>query len=170
MARGDRWDRLGHWRLAAADYRAALSRRPEFDSANHALARLLAQEPGRGDIEEAVRRARLAADPQPSDPHLRQTLGLALYRAGRFAEAASVAESNYRLAWAGTSRLVLAMSRQRMGQAAAARAALAEAVRWRAVQTDFLPDRAAAFDRLLREARSVLDGTLSDLPADVFAR
>ncbi len=169
-ARGERWDRLGHWRRAVADYRAALARRPDFDSVNHALARLLAQEPGRGDIEEAVRRARLAADPQPSDPHLRQTLGLALYRAGQFAEAATVAESNYRLAWAGTSRLVLAMSRQRLGQAAAARAALAEAVRWRAAQTDFRPDRAAAFDRLLREARSVLDGTLPDLPAHVFAQ
>src|SRR5262249_1749313 len=51
VARGDLWDRLGHWRLAAADYRAALARRPDSYSANHALARLLAQEPGRGDLE-----------------------------------------------------------------------------------------------------------------------
>jgi hypothetical protein len=100
----------------------------------------------------------------------RQTLGLAMYRAGRFAEAATVAESNYRLASAGLDRLVLAMSRQRLGQADAARAALAEAVHWRAAHNDFRGDRAAEFDRLLREARSVLDGTLSDLPVDVFAR
>ena len=60
LARGDRWERLGHWRLAAADYRAALARRPDSDLADHALARLLAEEPGRGDPEEAVRRARLA--------------------------------------------------------------------------------------------------------------
>jgi hypothetical protein len=82
-----------------------------------------------------------------------------------------VAESISRQGWAGTSRLVLAMSRQRLGQADAARAALAEAIRWRAVQTPkFLPDQAAAFDRLLREAQSVLDEALPDLPADVFAR
>jgi len=98
------------------------------------------------------------------------TLGAALYRAGRFAEAATVAESNDLWDGAGLDRLVLAMSRQRLGQAAAARAALAEAVHWRAARPDLRPDRAAAFDRLLREARSVLDGTLPDLPADVFAR
>jgi hypothetical protein len=62
------------------------------------------------------------------------------------------------------------MSRQRLGQAAAARAALAEALRWRAARPDLRPDRAAAFDRLLREARSVLNEALPDLPADVFAR
>ena len=76
----------------------------------------------------------------------------------------------YRLPLAGTSRLVLAMSRQRLGQAAAARATLVEAVRWRAARTDFPPDRAAAFDRLLREAQSVLNEPLPDLPAEVFAR
>ena len=81
-----------------------------------------------------------------------------------------MAESNFRLGWAGIDRLVLAMSRQRLGQAAAARAALAEAVHWRAAQTKSRPNPAAAFDRLLREARSVLDGTLPNLPADVFAR
>jgi hypothetical protein len=88
VARGGRWDRLGHWRRAAADYRAALARRPDSTSANHALARLLAEAPGRGDLEEAVRRARRAADQQSLSPHSRQTLGLALYRAGRFAAAA----------------------------------------------------------------------------------
>jgi hypothetical protein len=168
--RGDRWDRLGHWQWAAADYRAALVRRPDSDRANGALARLLAEEPGRGDLEEAVWRAQFAAEPRLSNPLYRQTLGLALYRAGQFAKAASVAESNYRSPIrGGIDWLVLAMSRQRLGQAGAARAALDEAVRWRAAQTNFRPDRAAAFDRLLREARSVLDGTLPDLPADLFA-
>jgi serine/threonine protein kinase/WD40 repeat protein len=52
--RGYRWDRLGHWRLAAADFRAALARRPDSSSANRALARLLARSTDRGDLEEAV--------------------------------------------------------------------------------------------------------------------
>ena len=182
VARGDLWNRLGHWRRAEADYRAALARRPDSYRANDALARLLAEAPGRGDLEEAVQRARFAAGhPRPSDPFYRQTLGLALYRAGRFAEAATVAESNYSRPgsgstysysrdWGGFDRLVLAMSRQRLGQAAAARAALAEAVRWRAARPDLRHDRAAAFDRLRREAESVLNEALPDLPADIFAR
>jgi hypothetical protein len=174
VARGDRWDRLGQWRLAEADYRVALARRPDSTSANDALARLLAEAPGRGDLEEAVWRARLAADQQPLNFTSRQTLALALYRAGRFAEAATVAAtvaaSNVPRDGAVLDRLVLAMSRQRLGQAGAARAALAEALRWRAARPDLRPDRAAAFDRLLREAQSALSEPLPDLPADVFDR
>jgi serine/threonine protein kinase/WD40 repeat protein len=169
VARGGRWDRLGHWRLAAADFQAALARRPDSSSANHSLARLLAQVSGRGDPEEAVRRARLAADVFPLGQY-RQTLGLSLYRAGRFAEAANVVAPNATWDGAALDRLVLAMSRRRLGQAAAARAALAEAVRCRATRPDLSPDVAAAFDRLLSEARSVVDATLPDLPAQVFAR
>jgi hypothetical protein len=170
VAQGGQWDRLEQWRLATADYRAAVARRPDSYSANHALARLLAEAPDRGDPEEAVRRARLAADIQPLSPLYRPTLGLELYRAGRFAKAATAAESNYRRVEGGSDRQVVAMSRQRQGQAATARAALAEAVRRRAAQTDLRPDRAVAFDRLLREARSVVNEALPDLPADVFAR
>jgi hypothetical protein len=116
----------------------------------------LAAAPGTG--------AATAADRPPSEPP-----GLGGGQP-RYSEAATVAESNYRLPWAGTDRLVLAMSRQRLGQAAAARAALAEAVRWRAAQTNVRPDLAAAFERLLREAESVLNEAPPDLPADVFGR
>jgi hypothetical protein len=100
----------------------------------------------------------------------RQTLGLALYRACRIAEAATVAESNSRVDRMGIDWLVPAMSRQRLGQAAEARAALAEAVHWRSAQTNFWPHRAAVFDRLLREAESLVAKALPDLPTDVFAR
>jgi hypothetical protein len=57
-----------------------------------------------------------------------------------------------------------------MGQAAAARAALAEAVRWRAARPALLPADVRVFRDLLREAESVLNEALPDLPADVFAR
>jgi hypothetical protein len=168
-ARGGRWERLGQWRWAAADYRAAVARRLDSFRANHAPAWLLAEAPARGDLEEAVRLAQVPDDQLLWILRDRQRLALALYRAGRFAEAATVAEFLYRLPWAGTSRLVLAMSRQRLGQAAAARAALAEAVRWRAATTNFRGDPAAVFDRLLRDARSVVNEALPNLPADVFA-
>jgi serine/threonine protein kinase/WD40 repeat protein len=172
VERGDRWYRMGQWRRASVDYRAALARRPEAVIANHALARLLAEAPGRGDPEEAVRRAQLAVRRWPTRLDYRLTLALALYRAGRFAEAAAELELDIPRDpdEPGLGGVVLAMCRQRLGQAAAAKAALAEAMRWRAAQPAFRPDRAAAFDRLLREAESVLAEVLPDLPADVFAR
>jgi tetratricopeptide (TPR) repeat protein len=172
VERGDRWYRMGRWRWAAADYRAALARRPESIIAEHALARLLAEAPGRGDPEEAVGRARSAVRRWPSRPEYRRTLGLALYRAGRFAEAAAELELNIPRdpEEAGHDGLILAMCRRRLGQPAEARSALAEAVRWRAAQKALRPDRAAEFDRLRRKAESVLDGALPDLPVDVFAR
>ena len=99
-------------------------------------------------------------------------LALALYRAGRFAEAAAELESHIPRdpEEAGLDGLVLAMCRRRQGRPAAAQAALAEALRWRAAQPGLRSDRAAAFDRLRREAESVLAEALPDLPADVFAR
>jgi tetratricopeptide (TPR) repeat protein len=172
VERGDRWYRLGHWRLAAADYRAALVRRPEALNANYALARLLADAPGRGDREEAVRRARSAVRRWSVRLDYRRTLALALYRAGRYAEAAAELELNIPRDpdEAGLDGAVLAMCRRRLGRPAAAQAALAEALRWRAARADLRPDRAAEFDRLLREARSILDGPLPDLPDDAFGR
>jgi predicted Zn-dependent protease len=171
VRRGDRWYRFGQWQWAAADYRAALARRPEAYTANHALARLIAEGPGWGDPAEAVRRAQFASSQSPR-PEYRQTLALALYRAGRLAEAASVVESNIPRdpEGAGLDWLLLAMIRARLGQAVGARAALAEAIGWRAARPDFRPDRAAAFDRLLREAQSALGEAFRDLPAEVFAR
>jgi hypothetical protein len=71
---------------------------------------------------------------------------------------------------AGLDGVAQAMCRRRLGRAAAVRAALAEALRSRAARPDLRPDRAAAFDRLLREAESVLGEALPDLPADAFAR
>jgi serine/threonine protein kinase/WD40 repeat protein/tetratricopeptide (TPR) repeat protein len=172
VERGDRWYRMGQWRRAEADYRAALARRPEAVILNHALAQLLAEGPGRGDPEEAVRRAQLAVRGWPQRLLFRRTLGLALYRAGRYAEAA--AELDVHIPHypdeAGLDGLALAMCRRRQGRPAEARVALTEALRWRAARPDLRSDRAAAFDRLLREAESVLNEALPDLPTDVFAR
>jgi tetratricopeptide (TPR) repeat protein len=172
MERGDRWDRMGQWRWAEADYRAAVARRPEAVILNHALARLLAEVPGRGDPEEAVRRAELAVRGWPQRLAFRRTLALALYRAGRLSEAAAELESHIPRDpdEAGLDGLALAMCRRRQGRPAEARAALAEALRWRAARPDLRSDRAVAFDRLRREAESVLAEALPDLPADVFAR
>ena len=109
---------------------------------------------------------------RPDHGIYRQILGAALYRAGRFAEAAAELESNIprNPESAGLDWLFLTMSRQRMGNPAAARAALAEAVRWRAAMRTIGRDQDASFQAVLREAESLLAGTRLDLPADVFGR
>jgi tetratricopeptide (TPR) repeat protein len=170
--RGERWERLGQWRLAVADYRATLARLPEARLAPHGLARCLVWRPGRGDPVEAVHWARLAVARRPDNGAVRRTLGLALYRAGHFAEAAAELESNLPRdpGGAGFDWLFLAMCRGRQGRAAAARAALAEAVRWRVARPALDTDQAADFEWFRHEAESALAEALPDLPADVFSR
>jgi tetratricopeptide (TPR) repeat protein len=169
---GRRWQRLGHWRLAAKDYRAALAQRPDWASAANELARCLTATPGRGDPEEALRWAREAVALAPDDTNIRNTLGVALYRAGRIALAAAELEvnvtRNHRLA--GYDWVFLAMCRQRLGQPVSARTALAQATRWRAQASGLRPQETAEIGAFLREAESVLDGSPPDLPANVFAR
>jgi hypothetical protein len=108
----------------------------------------------------------------PEATNIRNTLGVALYRAGRVAEAAAELEvnaaRNTRLA--GYDWVFLAMCRQRLAQPFAARTALARAIRWRASPIRLTPEKAAQFDAFLQEAHSVLDQSLPDLPANVFDR
>jgi tetratricopeptide (TPR) repeat protein len=169
---GRRWQRLGHWRLAAQNYRAALAQRPDWASAANDLARCLAAVPGRGDPAEALRWARQAVALDPDNTSIRNTLGLALYRAGRFAEAAveldrDIAQGS-RLA--GCDWVFLAMCRQRLGQPVSARTALEQATRWLAQASGLSAQETAEIGAFLREAESILDGSPPDLPADVLAR
>ncbi len=166
--RGECWERMGHWRLAAADYRASLARQPDLTYTAYVLARCLVSRPGRGDPAEAVQWAQRAVAVRPGEVVYHQVLGAALYRAGRFVEAAAELESNIprNPDRAGIDWLFLAMSRQRLGQGTAARAALAEAARWRVTRPALSRDQAATFERFLHEAESVLEGTIPDRPAD----
>jgi hypothetical protein len=131
---------------------------------------------GRADPGEAVRWARVTVAAEPANALYHSTLGASLYRAGRFLRGCRRAAGQLPPPGArrrpGQLRAGLAVTGDVPATAgpAEARAALAEALRWRAARPDLRPDRAATFDRLLREARSVLDGPLPDLPVDVFAR
>jgi serine/threonine protein kinase/WD40 repeat protein len=168
---GKRWQRMGHWRLAAKYYRAALAQRPDWAIAANDLARCLATMPGHGEPEEALRYAQQAVALAPDDTNTRNTLGVALYRAGRIALAAAELDinvaRNHRLA--GHDWVFLAMCRQRLGQPVSARTALAKATRWRTQARGLSPQETVEFSDFLREAEWVLDGTLPDLPAQVFA-
>jgi WD40 repeat protein/Tfp pilus assembly protein PilF len=170
--RGEVWYKLGQWRMAAAVCRASLTRRPQSALTADNLAWYLCSMPGRGDPDEAVRWARKAVELEPGNPGYTNTLGVALYRAGRFAEAAEElvrnASKGYRSA--GYDWVFLAMSRQRLGQVDAARSALTRALDWQAKAIGLRPDEAAEFQSFLLEARAILDGSPPDLPHEVFDR
>jgi serine/threonine protein kinase/WD40 repeat protein len=170
--RGDRWYELGRWQLAAADYRTSLARRRDSALTANNLAWALASVPGRGSAEEALAWARKAVEQESDSPVYQNTLGAALYRAGRFSEAAAVLEHNIPLNPdnSGLDLIFLAMCKQRLGQPAEAQGALAGARRWRAKITRVSASLAAEFESFVDEFESLPEVSLPDLPADVFVR
>jgi serine/threonine protein kinase/WD40 repeat protein len=127
-------------------------------------------------VDEAVARF-------PKDAELRTTLGAVLFRAGRFRQAIRNLEESIRLNRYGGNAydwLFLAMARHRLGDHAAARAALATARDWiahgdeRAKPDPWVWSPLPWFTRLelgvlAREAGALIDGPTVELPADVFA-
>ncbi len=171
LERGYLWNRLGHDRLAEADYRASLLLRPDSADTANELAWCLASVPGHGDPVEALAWARKAVKLAPETATYQNTLGVALYRAGLVAEAAGVLERNVarNSADVGYDWVFLAMCKKRLGQEALARDALAHAREWRARATRISPRQSTEVQDFLREAESLLDDPLPDLPADVFS-
>ena len=172
MTRGIHWARLGQWQMAVADFRASLALEPNRASTANELAWCLASRPGRGNEDEAIRWARKAVELVPSDPDYRNTLGAALYRAGRFAEAAVEFERDIASngPMIGNDWVFLAMCKQQLGLAAQARHALNQASRWSGDRRWAFPEQAAAFHALLQEAHNLLNGSLPDFPTNVFDR
>jgi serine/threonine protein kinase/WD40 repeat protein len=170
--RGDRWAALGHWQLAVADYRASLARRANSAATTNDLSWLLVAVPGRGDAGEALAWARKAVELEPNSAAFRNTLGTALYRAGRYSDAAAVLERNVPLNpdEYGLDLVVLAMCEHRLNQPSAARRALAGAREWRAKMNRLSPSVAADFASFVRELESLPGYSLPDLPANVFVR
>jgi serine/threonine protein kinase/WD40 repeat protein len=168
--RGVRWARLGHWQLAVGDFRSSLEREPNMAFTANELAWCFASMPGRGHADEAVRWAQKAVELAPGNTNYRNTLGAALYRSSRFAEAVVELERDI----AANSEVMaldwvfLAMCKERLGLAAQARLALQQATRWAREAPPRFSDQIETLDALLREAHSVLAGSLPDLPSDVF--
>ena len=149
QVRAECWQRFGQWRLAIADSRASLAILPDSAVAANDLAWTMVAAPNRANAEEAVAWARRAAEIEPEWPSFQNTLGAALYR-GRFPEAVAVLERNIpqNPADVGLDLIFLAMCRQRMGQPAAARAAMAGARNWRTRATGLNPAASAEFEIL----------------------
>jgi serine/threonine protein kinase/WD40 repeat protein len=150
--------------------------------AAHALV-LDADSPTEALQELRLAEKRLAHFPDEFSEHV---MGLAQYRAGRFAEAeARLMRNDARFpGWRGEvlDRLVVAMAQQKLGRNHAARRSLMQADQWIAAR---LRDRPGGLDRatpenwpwrdgilmhLLREeAHALVDAGLANLPADAFA-
>jgi WD40 repeat protein/tetratricopeptide (TPR) repeat protein len=127
----------------------------------------------RRDPAIAARLAEFAVAVSPGNQNILNTLGVALYRAGRFAEAI---ESLKKSLEAGKGRLdgfdlfVLAMAHHRLGHAARARVCFDRAVDLLGEQKYLPGQRARKLAEFRAEAEAVLGLTrpVGELPADVF--
>jgi len=164
---------LGDHEQARADREKASSLLPKDPMALNTQAWILATGPiTQRDPERAVALAQRAVALTPGQQLTLNTLGVALYRAGQYAEAISVLEQS-RAAGKGQfdafDLFFLAMAHQKLGHAAQARASFYQAVRWlgehKNLPAQYVPELAA----FRAEAEELLAVTRAELPANVFA-
>ena len=154
---------LGRAAEAEADARASLAANPDQPEANRNMAYLLLNGPADArDPEAALAFARRAVEREPDEPANHHAVGVALYRLGRWREAAAALEWG-RLVRLGTSTayfdFFLAMCRHRLGDPAGAKVAYDRGVAWegrrRATLAEVHRAELAAFRA---EAEAVLAG------------
>jgi serine/threonine protein kinase/WD40 repeat protein/tetratricopeptide (TPR) repeat protein len=166
-------ERLGHHDQAQADLkRAGESPRVSAMQLNNLAWQLATGPPVLRDPERALELARKAVALLPDSAICLNTLGVAQYRAGRYAEAVATLEKSL-AAGKGESDafdlFFLAMARYRLGEVARARADFDRAVKWRRAHPNLHAQWSAELDAFQAEARALLDGQPHELPADVFA-
>jgi hypothetical protein len=158
---------------ALAALRRAVAVDPSHPEAHNNLAWLLLTGPeALRDPAEALRLARKAVDLNPERAIFLNTLGVALYRDVRHAEAVPVLQRSL-----GSGKgeadafdlFFLAMARHRLGEAAAARADFARAVRWLDAHPTLDARWLAELRTFRAEAEAVLAGPAGELPVDLFA-
>jgi tetratricopeptide (TPR) repeat protein len=164
-----------------ADLEAALARHPEHRQIRGMLAGYfnnfawgLVNAPGSTrDPQRALSLARRAVELAPGRSILLNTLGVAQYRAGQYAEAIATLEKSVATGKGESDAFdlfFLAMARHRHGQVAQARADFDRAVNWRRKHPNLTEPRwNEELDAFQAEARALLDGPPPELPADVFA-
>ena len=120
----------------------------------------------------AARLAAFSVALAPGEQVSLNTLGVALYRAGKFAEAITTLEKSLD---AGKGQFdafdlfFLAMAHHRLGHRPEARACYDRAVRWLGEQKSLPAWYAKELTAFRAEAEAVLAGSADVLPADVFA-
>ncbi len=167
-------ERAGKIREAIGVLREVCRQWPDVSLAHNNLAWLLATgpEPLR-DPTEALEHARQAVRVAPAEQTTLNTLGVALYRAGKFADAITILKKSLD---AGKGQLsafdlfFLSMAHHRLGHRADARGCFDRAVRWVGEQQTLPAQYAKDLAEFRAEAEAVLAGTSDELPANVFAK
>ena len=124
------------------------------------------------DPERAINLARRAIELAPDDMMHINTLGVALYRNGRFAESIEVLKRSQSAGhgqFDGFDLFFLAMAHHRLWHREEARACFDGGVRWINQQTGLEPEQRKALSIFGAEAEAVLAGPCAVLPAEVFA-
>ena len=162
------------WADAIVEYQTASQLDSKNADAHHSFARAVIKKPDRTERElsEALEHARLAVALRPDDGGFRNTLALAEYRAGRWAESIAAAERSVELnkSVEGFNGFVLSMALWQQGHKDQSRSFLDHAVAW----TRKNDPNNAELARLWREAADLMgqpgpDASAGDLPANPFA-
>ena len=172
--RGTVREALGDHDQARADREKAGSLLPKDATALNERAWNLATGPiAQRDPERAVALARRAVELAPGQQLTLNTLGVALYRAGQYAEAISFLEQSLAAGkgeFDAFDLFFLAMAHQQRGHASQARACFYQAVRWSDEHKNLPAQYVRQLTGFRAEAEAVLAGARVELPADVFAR
>jgi serine/threonine protein kinase/WD40 repeat protein/tetratricopeptide (TPR) repeat protein len=141
---------------------------PGYEAAHNNLAWLLLTGPrARGDVAEALRHAREAVERSGEQPVYLNTLGLALYRSGRAAEAVPVLEKGLALGGGrsdGYDLFLLALCHARLGDAVRAKQCFDRAVGWCAEHKNLPPRQVEELKGFRAEAEKALTEKQSDQP------
>jgi tetratricopeptide (TPR) repeat protein len=140
---------------------------------NHFAWALVAAPGSTHDPQRALALARRAVELAPTRGIYLNTLGVAEYRAGHYADAIATLEKSLAASKGESDAFdlfFLAMARCRLGQVAQARADFDRAIRWRRDHPNLpQPGWSEELDAFQAEAEAVLAVPVGELPADVFA-
>jgi serine/threonine protein kinase/WD40 repeat protein/tetratricopeptide (TPR) repeat protein len=172
---------LNKFEPAIADLEAALERAPSDAQVRSALADCCnrmawslgssSRDPSRQDVERALALSARTVELAPGQHDFLNTRGLALYRAGRYADAVRVLEQGTALGRGkidGFDLLFLAMAHQRLGHREQARLPLNQAIATMKRQGQISEREAQELAAFRAEAESVLSQPAGELPDNVF--
>ena len=121
----------------------------------------------------AARLAAFAVALAPDESISLNTLGVALYRAGKFSEAIEALDKSLAAGkgqYDGFDLFFLALAHHRQGHREEARRSFDRALRWLQAQKNLAGQHAQELAAFRAEAEKVLAGPPGDLPDDVFGK